>query len=162
MIRKMFKKPQDGSKLDQFIKKYKLPKEYLSINRKSVSRAIFWGIFIAFIPMPFQMLAILALTPFIKFNVPIAISMVWLSNPFTMPFMYYIEYQTGSFLLGNPPLPDVKLSLEWFQSHWDRILLPLYVGTISYSIIIATLAYISVNWCWINSVRKQQNKKCKP
>ena len=161
MIRKVFKKPQEGSKLDKFIKKYKLPKEYLSINRKSVSRAIFWGIFIAFIPMPFQMLAILAFTPFIKFNVPIAISMVWLSNPITMPFMYYIEYQTGSFLLGNPPLPDIQLSIEWFKSHWDCIILPLYVGTIPYSMLISTLAYISINWCWISSVRKQQNKKCK-
>ncbi len=162
MIRKVFKKPQEGSKLDQFIKKYKLPEGYLSINRKSVSRGIFWGILIAFIPMPFQMLVVLALTPFTKFNVPIAISMVWLSNPFTMPFMYYVEYQTGSFLLGNPALPDVKLTLEWFQSHWDRIILPLYLGTIPYSIIISTLAYIAVNRCWINSVRKQQEKKSKP
>ncbi len=130
MIRKMFKKPQNGSKLDQFIKKYKLPKEYLSINRKSVSRAVFWGLLIGFIPMPFQMLAVLALTPFTKFNVPIAISMVWLSNPFTMPFMYYMEYQTGNFLLDNPPLHDVELTLVWFQLNWDCIILPLYVGTI--------------------------------
>jgi len=162
MIRKVFKKPQDGSKLDQFIKKYKLPKEYLSINRKSVSRGAFWGILIGFIPMPFQMLAILALTPFIKFNVPVAISMVWLSNPFTMPFMYYMEYQTGNFILGRPPLPDIQLTLEWFQSHWDSILLPLYVGTIPYSIIIASIAYAAINWCWITSVRKQQVKKNKP
>ncbi len=161
MIRKMFKKPQNGSKLDQFIKKYKLPKEYLSINRKSVSRAVFWGLLIGFIPMPFQMLAVLALTPFTKFNVPIAISMVWLSNPFTMPFMYYMEYQTGNFLLDNPPLPDIELTLEWFQLHWDCIILPLYVGTIPYSIIVSTLAYITINWCWINSVRRQQNRKCK-
>jgi len=162
MIRKVFKKPSQDSKLDQFIKKYKLPKEYLSINRRSISRGVFWGLLIGFIPMPFQMLAVLALTPFTKFNVPVAISMVWLSNPITMPFMYYMEYQTGSYLLGMPSLPDIELSLSWFQTHWDSILLPLYVGTIPYSIIVSTIAYIAINWCWINSVRKQQNRKCKP
>jgi len=161
MIRKVFKKPSHDSKLDKFIKKYNLPKEYLSINRKSVSRAVFWGILIAFIPMPFQMLLILALTPFTKFNVPVAISMVWLSNPITMPFMYYLEYLTGSFLLGNPPLADMQMTLGWFKSHWDDIIIPLYVGTIPYAIIISTLAFAAVNWLWITSVRKQKEMKCK-
>jgi len=162
MIRKVFKKPSNDSKLDQFVKKYKLPKEYLSINRRSISRGVFWGLLIGFIPMPLQMLAVLALTPFTKFNVPIAISMVWLSNPLTMPFMYYMEYQTGNFLLGMPPLPDIELTLSWFQAHWDSILLPLYVGTIPYSIIVSTIAYAAINWCWISSVRKQQKRRCKP
>lgn len=161
MIRKAFKKKSSDSKLDKIIAKYKLPREYLAINRKSISLGIFLGLFIGFIPMPFQMLAVLALTPLIKFNVPIAITMVWLSNPITMPFMYYMEYQTGNFILDKPPLPDVVLSLEWFSNHWDDIILPLYVGTIPYSIIVSTLVYIAINWCWISSVRKQQNKKCK-
>ena len=111
--------------------------------------------------MPFQMLLVLALTPFTKFNVPIAISMVWLSNPFTMPLMYYMEYQTGNFLLGNEPLPDIELNLEWFQSHWDDIIVPLYVGTIPYSVIVSTIAFISVNWLWILSVKKQKRNKNK-
>ncbi len=161
MIRKAFKKkPSSDSKLDKVIAKYNLPREYLSINRKSISRGVFWGLLIGFIPMPFQMLAVLALTPFTKFNVPIAISMVWLSNPITMPFMYYMEYQTGNFLLDKPPLPDIELTLDWFSNHWDDIIVPLYVGTIPYSIIVSTLAFIGINWCWINSVRKQQNRKC--
>ena len=161
MIRKAFKKKPADSKLDKIIEKYNLPREYLAINRKSVSRGVFWGLFIAFIPMPFQMLAVLALTPFTKFNVPIAISMVWLSNPVTMPFMYYMEYQTGNFLLDNPPLPDIQLSLAWFRENWDNVIVPLYVGTVPYSIIISTLAFVGINWSWTNSVRKQKDKKCK-
>ncbi len=162
MIRKAFKKKSQGdSKLDKVIKKYNLPREYLAINRKSISKGIFWGLLIGFIPMPFQMLAVLALTPFMKFNVPIAISMVWLSNPITMPFMYYMEYQTGNFLLGKPPLPDVELTLDWFSKHWDDIIVPLYVGTIPYSLFVSGIVALGINWCWINSVKRQQNKKCK-
>jgi len=36
--------------------------------------------------------------------------MVWLSNPLTMPFMYYVEYTTGAYLLGMEKL-GVELSL---------------------------------------------------
>ena len=130
MIRKLFKKSQANNKIKDFINKYKIPREYLSVNRKSISRGIFIGLFWGFIPMPMQMLAVLAITPFIKFNVPIAITIVWLSNPITMPFMYYMEYQTGNFLLGNGSLDNIELTLDWFSNNWDKIVTPLYVGTI--------------------------------
>ena len=66
MIRRIFKKKQTNGKIDKFIKKYKIPREYLSINRKSISRGIFVGLFWAFVPMPMQMLAVLAMTPFLS------------------------------------------------------------------------------------------------
>lgn len=156
MIRKIFKKRETNHKLKKFIEKYKIPREYLSINRKSISRGVMIGLFWAFIPMPMQMLGVLALTPFIKFNVPIAISMVWLSNPITMPFMYYMEYQTGNFLLGREELENIDLTLDWFSENWDNILYPLYVGTIPYSILLSSLAYYIINILWIGSVKKER------
>ena len=117
------------------------------------------GIFWAFIPMPMQMLAVLTITPFIKFNVPIAISMVWLSNPLTMPFMYYMEYQTGSFLLGNESLDDIELTLAWFSANWDKIITPLYVGTIPYSLGISSIVYFIINKLWIDSVKKENHHR---
>lgn len=161
MIRKVFKKKQSNSKLKAFIKKYKIPREYLSINRKSISRGVLIGLFWGFIPMPMQMLAVLAVTPFIKFNVPIAISMVWLSNPITMPFMYYMEYQTGNFLLGNSSLENIELTLNWFSINWDKIITPLYVGTIPYSLGVSTIIYLIINKLWINSVKEEKVKRKK-
>ena len=104
MVRKVFKsnKPRHP-KIEAFIQKYKIPREYLSVNRRSISKGLLVGLFIAFIPMPFQMLAVLAVTPFMRFNVPIAIAMCWLSNPFTMPPMYYMEYLTGCFCWAWSP-----------------------------------------------------------
>ncbi len=87
--------------------------------------------------MPMQMLAVILTTPFIKFNVPVAISMVWLSNPITMPLMYYMEYKTGLIILGKNGIEDIELTLDWFSQHWGDILVPLYVGTIPYSTIVA-------------------------
>lgn len=161
MIRKLLKKSTTNTKLKQFIEKYKVPREYLAVNRKSISKGVFIGLLFGFIPMPMQMLAVLAMTPFVKFNVPIAISMVWLSNPLTMPFMYYMEYQTGNFLLGREGLANIQLTLEWFSENWDNILVPLYVGTIPYSLFLSSIIYYIINKMWILSVRKEKPHKFK-
>ncbi len=109
--------------------------------------------------MPCQMLAVVLTTPFIKFNVPIAISMVWLSNPITMPFMYYMEYKTGLLLLGSDGVGSAELTLNWFSENWGDIIVPLYIGTIPYSTIVAPIVAIIVNLLWIESVRKRAKRK---
>jgi len=159
MIRKAFKKKSSGSKLDKFIEKYNLPREYLSINRKSVSRGVLIGLFWGFIPMPMQMLGVMATTPFLRFNVPVAISMVWLSNPFTMPPMYYMEYLTGNFILGREGLSDIELTMDWFTQNMGDIFIPLYVGTAFYSIVVSSFVYFLINRLWIASVRKEKSEK---
>ncbi|WP_297441712.1 DUF2062 domain-containing protein [Sulfurimonas sp.] len=155
MIRKIFKKSNKKTKLDAFIKKYKIPREFLSVNRRSITRGLMVGIFWGFIPMPMQMLAVVFTTPLFRFNVPIALAMVWFSNPITMPFMYYIEYLTGNFLLGMEAL-HVELTMHWFKSHLGDIFLPLYVGTFFYAIIVSIAVYYGVNWLWIKSVRHEK------
>ncbi len=155
MIRRTLKKTSKHHKLKDFIKKYKIPREYLSTSRRMVSKAVFIGLFIAFIPMPMQMLAVIAVTPFSKFNVPIALAMCWLSNPFTMPPMYYMEYVTGSFLLGMETTP-VEMTMEWFTNNLGNIFIPLYTGTAFYSVFGSSLAYYLVNYFWISSVHRDK------
>ena len=155
MIRKTLKKTSKNEKIRSFIKKYKIPQEYLSTNRKMVSKAVLLGLFIAFIPMPMQMAAVIALMPFTKFNVPIALSMCWLSNPFTMPAMYYAEYMTGAFVMGSEIEP-VQMSVEWFSENIDNIFIPLYVGTFFFSTIGSSLGYFAVNYFWHGSVHKDR------
>ncbi len=155
MLRRNLKKISKSEKLKKFILKYKVPKEYLSTNRRMVSKAIFIGLFIAFIPMPMQMAVVLAVMPFTKFNVPIALAMCWISNPFTMPPIYYMEYMTGSFLLGRETL-DVEMTLEWFSDNLDNIFVSLYTGTLFYSVTSASLGYWLVNYFWKSSVHRDK------
>ena len=155
MIRKTLKKTSKSEKFKSLLKKYKVPQHYLATNRRMVARAVFIGIFIAFIPMPMQMLAVLAFMPLLRFNVPIALAMCWLSNPFTMPPMYYMEYLTGTFLLGIEVV-DVEMSIEWFSENIDDIFIPLYVGTFFFSSISSSLAFWAVNHFWHGSVHKDR------
>jgi len=155
MIRKTLKKTSKHHKLRDFIKKYHIRPEYLSTSRRMVSRAVLIGLFIAFIPMPFQMVAVLAFVPFFRFNVPIALAMCWLSNPFTMPPMYYMEYLTGSFILGTEVAP-VEMTLEWFSDNLDEIFIPLYFGTFIYSVLGSLGGYWLVNHFWHGSVHRDR------
>jgi len=143
-------------KLKTFIKKYKVPPEYLSTNRKMVSKGVLIGLFIAFIPMPMQMALVLAMMPFFKFNVPIGLAMCWLSNPFTMPPMYYMEYITGSFFLGSEPL-EVEMTLDWFADKIDDIFIYLYAGTLFYAVVGSLSGYWIVNHFWKSSVHRDKN-----
>ena len=155
MIRKNLKKISKSKKLRDILKKYNIPSKYFSTNRQVVSKAVFIGLFIAFIPMPMQMLAVLLVMPFVNFNVPIAIAMCWITNPFTMPFIYYIEYATGSFIL-NTKVASVEMTLKWFNDNFENIFIPLYIGAFFYSILLSIIAYLFINFLWKFSVHKDK------
>ena len=157
MIRKTLKKTTKSEKLKAFIQKSKIPHEFLAPSRRMITRGVVLGLFIAFIPMPMQMAAVLLFMPFFKFNVPIAIAMVWITNPITMPFIYVVEYYTGSFFLGME-IGEVHMSLEWFTDNIDDIFIPLYAGAIFYSITFASSAYWLVHHFWKSSVHKDRKK----
>lgn len=160
MIRNIFKKTNKSHKFKDYIEKYNISTEFMTVNRKMVSRAMLVGFFIAFIPMPLQMVAVVAVLPFFKFNALIGIAIVWITNPITMPMIYYIEYLTGNVLLMRDGIDGIKITLEWFTAHIDDIFIPLYTGALFYSTISAVFFYYLVNWLWIHSVRSErQNRK---
>ncbi len=159
MIRNVFKKSKKSNKFDEYIKKYNISIDFMHINRKMVTRAMLVGFFIAFIPMPMQMVAVLAFLPFFKFNALIGMAIVWVTNPVTMPIIYYIEYLTGNFILMRDDIKDVEITLEWFSEHLDDIFIPLYTGALFYSITSAIFFYYLVNWLWIVSVRKERENR---
>lgn len=134
-------------KENRYLKEVNISKRYLVVNKKMISRGVFIGLFIAMIPMPAQMLAVFAFTFLGKFNFPIAIAMCWITNPVTMPFIYYFQYMTGQFLLGMDPI-DIQISLEWFNNNFKDIMIPLYFGSIVYSITLSTIAYYGINFYW--------------
>ena len=159
MIRKIFKKKNSNPKIDAVMEKYKIPKELLAINRRMISRAILVGLFIAMIPMPLQMLAVILIAPFFRFNVPVAVALVWITNPFTMPFIYYVEYITGNFLLMQEGVGDIEMSMEWFKTNIADIFIPLYVGSFFYAFLFSIGGYYLANWLWIISVNGEKKKK---
>ncbi len=71
------------------------------LNRHSVSRAMAAGLFAAFIPMPMQMLLAAGLAVWIRSNLPSSVGLVWLTNPITMPPVFYCTYKLGAWLMAG-------------------------------------------------------------
>jgi len=134
------------------------------LNRHSIARAAGIGLFWAMIPIPMQMLAAALVAIPLRANLPLSIGLVWLTNPVTMPPIFYANYKLGSWLLGTPAvqMPD-KLSLQWLMeittTHWQ----PLYAGSLFAGIVLATTGYFAtlLYWRWWvsrNWRRRQQNR----
>lgn len=130
------------------------------LNRHSVSRAMAIGLFWAMIPMPLQMLAAAAMAIPARANLPISIGLVWLTNPVTMPPVFYCSYKFGAWMTNTPPLmmPE-HISLSWvgqvMQSHWQ----PLYLGSLVLGLIFALLGYLATNSYWHWWVRHNWRKR---
>ena len=73
-------------------------------NRRSVAGGLALGVFVAFIPLPIQMLLAAALSLLLRVNLPLAVAAVWITNPLTMPPIFFICYKVGSWVLHSWPL----------------------------------------------------------
>ena len=155
MIKKKIKKLTKSQRVKEFISKHKIPHEYLSVNRTMVTKAFLIGLFIAFIPMPMQMLLVVIMMRFFKFNLPLAVALCWITNPFTMPFIYYLEYVTGSFILDIDTVA-VEITVEWFNNNFANIFIPLYVGALLLASVISISVYFLINYLWIYFVNKSK------
>ncbi|MFP3345629.1 DUF2062 domain-containing protein, partial [Halomonas sp. SIMBA_159] len=60
------------------------------------------GLFFAWMPIPFQMVASAAVAIPMRVNLPLSVSLVWLTNPLTMPVLFYLSYLVGCVVLRTP------------------------------------------------------------
>lgn len=72
---------------------------FWSFNRHTSAPAVAIGIGILFLPLPFQMLWAALLAIYLKANIPIAVSVTWLNNPFTFIPVNFFIFTTGNHLL---------------------------------------------------------------
>ena len=132
----------------------------LHLNRHSVSLAVFIGIFCAFIPIPIQTLLVIGLCFWWGANLPIAIVIIWLSNPLTIPPMFYLTYKLGSSILGTEVNSlSFSLSWEWFSQLGVDILLPLFVGSLLSGILLASAGYFFILFLWRWKVIRNWEKR---
>ena len=68
-------------------------------TREGVARGVATGLFWAMMPIPFQMLPSGITAYLFRFNIPAAISVVWITNPVTWPVILYWQYRLGAWLL---------------------------------------------------------------
>ncbi len=122
------------------------------LNRHSVSRGFAVGLFVAFLPIPpipGQSVVSAVLAVWLRVNLPIAVALVWITNPLTMAPVFYAAYEIGHWILDTPPI-DVKLDLtwEWFTTVLVTIWKPFLLGSVVISAVASFLGYWGIQIFW--------------
>lgn len=130
------------------------------LNRHSVARAMAMGLFAAFIPLPMQMLIAASLAVVARANIPISVGLVWLTNPITMPPVFYCTYKLGAWVMQLPPiqLPD-NLTFDWITQELSLVWQPFLLGSIIAGIVSGALAYATTMLYWRWWVRHNWRKR---
>lgn len=134
------------------------------LNRRSVSGAVGVGMFLAFVPLPFQMLLSAIAAIWLRINLPITVAMTWITNPITTPPILYFNYKVGSWVLRHQP-KDVtfELTYEWLATTLDEVWQPFLLGTLIVGVVSAVLGYFLTRLLWrmfiVHQWRKRQRRR---
>lgn len=182
MARKLFKRfmptPETvrGHKSLQFIAHLLHDPNLFHLNRYSVSMAFLIGLFWAMVPVPFQMVFATIFAIWWRANLPLSVMLVWITNPFTMPPIFFATYKLGTLLLGRLPGEShhqpfaewagqsndmcgelslfecggawIKWLVAGFDRLWEPFLLPLLVGSLTTGIVAGVVGLLVVRLAW--------------
>lgn len=128
------------------------------LNRRSVSGAVAVGLFMCWIPVPFQMVIAGILAIIFRVNMPISVALVWTTNPVTIPPLFFAAYKLGAKVIGTTPIPfHMEFNIESI-SHKLAVIWPsLVVGSFLFAVTTSLLGFLSVRLIWrLAMVRKWQ------
>lgn len=121
----------------------------LHLNRRSVSGAFFVGLFMAFVPLPSQMIFAAGLAIWWRVNLPLSIGLVWITNPLTIPPMFYFAYKVGAWILNTPVKTwNFELSWEWLSNDLLPLWEPFLLGCLICGLTAGTIGYVLIRLVW--------------
>jgi len=119
------------------------------MNRKSVSIAFLVGMFFMWVPLPSQMILAAGAAILFRCNLPLSVALVWITNPITMPAMFYFAYKLGSLMLGLPPNElEFEASFEWIQQQMGLIWQPFLLGCFTLGVVSGVTGFIAIRLLW--------------
>lgn len=126
------------------------------MSHQSVAKAFAIGLFFAWVPVPFQMVLAAAGAIFFHANLPLSVVLVWLTNPITMPPMFYGAYKLGAWVLGEELQHfDMELSFEWLSHELSLIWEPFLLGCLIIGAVCSLLGYFGIKVMWRCIVSKR-------
>jgi len=132
------------------------------LNRYSASMAFFVGLFVAFLPIPGQMIVAALLALLFRCNLPLSVCLVWITNPLTIPALFFVAYKVGALILEVPvEVMEFELSYSWLSSQLSYIWQPFFMGCLICGLFSGSLGYfaVSIAWRWRVSVHWRERKR---
>lgn len=130
------------------------------LNRRSVAKAFAVGLFCAFIPIPFQMVLAAGIAILVHANLPLSIALVWITNPLTMPAIFYACYLVGSWILNVKEQEfTFEPSWQWVVDSVSTIGPSFFLGCIVCACFFSFIGYLAINGIWRIAVVKEWKKR---
>lgn len=131
------------------------------LTRHSVSSATFIGCFVAFIPLPAQMVIAACLALIFRANLAISVVLVWITNPLTIAPIFYIAYKVGHAVLGSSPHEafEFEISLDWIVASLSANWQPFILGCLLCGLFLGLLGSTLVRFAWRLHVIKRWNER---
>lgn len=118
-------------------------------SRRSTVRGLAAGAFLAFVPVPWQMLLAAIAAAWLRCNLPVAVAMVWITNPLTLPPIAFVNYHFGAWLLGRPAQRwTFEPSLDWLLQKAGDVGLPLVVGSMATAVVAGVSTFLIAHLLW--------------
>lgn len=119
-------------------------------SRRSVATGVAVGLFIGLmIPMA-QILLAAAAAIVLRANIPIAAFATLVTNPLTVPPIYYAAYQLGAWVMGIPTPPMASLAdPAAFWHNLGTIGMPLLTGLGIAASVSAIVSYLLISRVWV-------------
>lgn len=134
------------------------------LNRRSFAGAIAVGLFVAFIPLPAQMIIAAAVAIVIRVNLPVSVATVWVTNPFTMGPIFYTAYWVGTLLLDIPPDTHAfEFSIDTLLSSLEQTWKPFLLGCFVLGTAASAIGYVLARVLWrVVIIKKWSLRKHNP
>ncbi|MCU0733912.1 MAG: DUF2062 domain-containing protein [Methylotetracoccus sp.] len=122
------------------------------LNRRSVSRAFaigFWAMYTP--PLPWQQILAAALAIYFNANLPVAVALVWITNPLTWAPMYYVAYWVGTLIMGQSSFGFNEFSASFtIEKVWE-LGAPFLVGCFTLMNLGGLIGYFGIQYLWRKS-----------
>ncbi len=130
------------------------------LTRQSVANAVFIGVFVAFIPVPLQMIIAAFIAIILRANMPISVVLVWISNPLTIAPIFYLAFKVGAAVIEVPADSfDFELSWQWIGHELGSIWQPFLLGCLLCGTFFGLLASTMVRWLWRRHTIKRWHER---
>jgi uncharacterized protein (DUF2062 family) len=95
-------------------------------------------------------------------NLPLSIALVWISNPITMPIMFYLAYRVGTWVMQSPR-QDFEFILSWehLLHQMAAVGPPFLLGCAICAILFSMFGYFGIRAVWRFSVARSWQKRTK-
>jgi uncharacterized protein len=131
------------------------------INRRSTAGAFAVGLFMMYMPPFGQPLMAATAAVFFRVNLPISVVLVFITNPVTIPPMFYVAYLLGAWILGEP-VPPFELDFWSHPHNWLTILTPLGLGSVLCASLCSLVGWLGVRLLWhLNVLRYLRRRRAR-